>query len=103
VDAFARLQPHLGPGERLLWWGGPDPRVWFTRADLLHIPFTLIWWGFFVFSEVLAIRNGDPADNPLLLALLLLGLYLVFGRFFYKRLRKARTACGITLLAPIFP
>jgi hypothetical protein len=44
VDAAAQLQldPHLRAGERLLWCGRPDPRVWLTPAGGFLIPFSML-------------------------------------------------------------
>jgi hypothetical protein len=95
-DAFARLQPHLRPDERVLWSGGPDPKVWFTRLDLFYVPFSIIFCGFWVVLGALAVRNHEPGETAFLILGVLAGLYVVLGRFIYKRYRKTRTAYGIT-------
>ena len=95
-DAIARLQPHLVQGEHVLWAGNPDPKVWLTRMDLLYVPFSLIFCGFLVFMLVLAAQSHDPAATAFVALIALPGLWLLFGRFVYKRYRKTRTAYGIT-------
>jgi hypothetical protein len=42
ADAQLQLEPHLRPGERLLWCGGPDPLVRLTPADGFLIPFSML-------------------------------------------------------------
>jgi hypothetical protein len=56
-----------------------------------------MWGGFAVFWESQVIRS----DAPILFRLwgipfVLVGCYIVFGRFIYKSRRKARTAYGLT-------
>jgi hypothetical protein len=95
-DASARLQPHLRPGERVLWSGGPDPKVWFTRMDLLYVPLSIIICGFQVFLVAITARSHDRGATAYAILVFLPGLYVLFGRFIYKRYRKTRTAYGIT-------
>lgn len=97
MDPMSELQPFLLPGERLLWAGRPDPGVWFTPGDLALIPLSILWCGFAVFWESLAVTGNGGAffiiwGVPFIAA----GLYFVVGRFFYKRYRKGRTIYGIT-------
>jgi hypothetical protein len=90
----------LRPDERVLWSGGPDPKVWFTRLDFLYVPITIIVCGFWVVLGVLMVQGYVTTRDALVKALVILGvlagLYGLFGRFIYKRYRKTRTAYGIT-------
>jgi hypothetical protein len=96
VDDYARLQAFVRPGEQLLWCGRPDPRLWFTGADLYVIPFSLVWCGFAIFWTVGASRTGGPLFGLFGVIFVAMGLYLVAGRFFYKHYRKKQTVYGIT-------
>lgn len=91
------LQRYLRPGERLLWSGRPDPGVWFTSADAFLIPFGVMWGGFAIFWETSVTSGGGPVFGMIWgTPFVAIGLYIVFGHFFYKRYRKQRTCYGIT-------
>lgn len=96
-DGWARVRPYMRPGERVLWCGRPDPRVLFAPADGFLIPFTVLWCSFAVFWEVMVARAGGPAF-PLVFGASFIGfgVYLVFGRFLYKRRRKLQTVYALT-------
>jgi hypothetical protein len=97
VDAYLELQPYLRPGERLLWSGRPDPTVWFTAADVFLIPFSIFWSGFAIFWELGVSSSGGPVFAEIWgIPFVVIGLYMIFGRFFYKQYRKKRTCYGIT-------
>lgn len=95
VDPYL-LQRYLRPGERLLWSGCPDPAATFTPADAFLIPFSVMWGGFAVFWEVGVSAGGPNFGTIWGLPFVAIGLYFIFGRFFYKRYRKRRTCYGIT-------
>lgn len=96
-DAWQRLEPFLQPGERLRWAGRPDPKVHFTKADIYLVPFSLLWGGFAMVWETLAITGDSPAHFALWgIPFVLMGLYFIFGRFIYKRRRKLTTVYGLT-------
>ena len=87
----------MWPGERLLWHGAPDPRVRFTQADMFRVPFSIFWCAFFVRWWFGVVAEGAPAWFYLVGAPLTgAGLYMLAGRFAYKRYRKTRTTYGIT-------
>jgi hypothetical protein len=84
-------------GEPPLWTGRPDARVWLGQADLLLVPMTVVWAGFAVFWNVMAWRGRAPVPFRLFgIPFLLIGAYLVVGRFFVKRRRKQRSEYAIT-------
>ncbi|HUA40131.1 MAG TPA: hypothetical protein VMA32_01080, partial [Streptosporangiaceae bacterium] len=96
MDAYLQLQQYLRPGERLLWSGRPDPTVWLTAADMFMIPFSILWGGFAIFWEI-GVSSGGPNFGTIWgIPFVALGLYMIFGRFFYKKYRKKRTCYGIT-------
>jgi len=104
VDPYlqAELQPELQPDEHVLWAGRPNPDRLFSGADIFLIPFSLLWGGFAIFWETLAItaiaRAGSPAAFfPVFgLPFVAIGLYLIFGRFVVKRYMKRRTVYAVT-------
>jgi hypothetical protein len=96
-DSEEQLREYVRPGERLLWIGRPDPDVLFTASDLFVVPFSLLWGGFAFFWEGSVIVTGA---GPLFvlwgIPFVAIGLYMIVGRFFYKRRRKRRTAYALT-------
>jgi len=100
------LQSELLGGERLLWTGQPDPRVIFERVDIFLVPFSLLWGGFALAWEagVLGLGvfgEGHRSAVPWFFVLwgipfVLVGLYFIAGRFFYKAWRKRRTYYALT-------
>jgi hypothetical protein len=96
-EARSRILPLLRQGERLLWVGRPDARVRFSGADAFLVPFSVLWGGFAVFWEVMAITT---VRQPLFIIwgipFVLLGLYFIFGRFIVKKRRKLTTIYAVT-------
>jgi len=91
------IRGQLGPGEHLLWAGSPSPGVTLQLADALLIPFSLLWGGFAVFWEYEVIATGAPLVMRLFgLPFVLVGLYLIVGRFFVDAWRRGRTFYGLT-------
>lgn len=97
------LTPHLDPGEKLLWSGQPPSGIRFRAQDAFLIPFSLFWCGFVIFWEFMAARQASKAPGPIGmifplwgLPFVLVGLYLVFGRFLADSYGRARTAYGVT-------
>jgi hypothetical protein len=97
VDERKRLAPLLRSGETLRWTGRPDPNVLFSKADLLFVPFSLLWGGGAIVAEYRMI-TGDlhPLNAVLGIPFVLLGLYLIVGRFIHKNRRKRTTVYGLT-------
>ena len=91
-----RLPGQLRPGERLLWSGAPDPRVWLTPQDAYLIPLTVAAAAFIGFGVVIAVQSDVVFFVVWMGLVALVALYLLAGRFAYKRYRKQRTAYGIT-------
>ncbi|HET7466715.1 MAG TPA: PH domain-containing protein [Candidatus Dormibacteraeota bacterium] len=93
----AELQPELQPDEHLMWTGRPDPGSLFTAMDAFLVPFSLLWGGFAIFWESSVIAAGAPVFFLLWgTPFVLLGLYLIFGRFLVKRYTRRHTYYGVT-------
>ena len=69
----------------------------FRAADLFVVPFSLLWCGFAVFWEVLAFRGDTPWFFRVFgVPFVLIGLYIVFGRFAVDALQRRQTSYGVT-------
>ncbi len=90
------LERQLQPDEWVAWAGGPDPAKRANRADAFLIPFSVMWGGFAIFWESAAIASGDPFFILWGLAFVVIGLYFMVGRFFYKANRRRRTVYAVT-------
>jgi hypothetical protein len=87
----------LEAGERLLWSGQPAQGIRLRKADALAIPFSLLWTGLFIFWETSVIRSGAPLFVRLWgIPFLLVGAYLVAGRFFVDAWQRTRTVYAVT-------
>jgi hypothetical protein len=92
MDLMDQVHRRLRADEQLLWVGAPDAGVWFTSEDVDLIPFSILWCGFMIVI-------GWQAPFPFRLWFILLvviGLYFVAGRFFYKNYRKRSTMYAVT-------
>lgn len=93
----ASLQQSLRPGEELLWSGRPDPSVVFTAADLIAVPFSIAWLGIALAWELTAQNVNAPSAFRLIGApFILIGVYLLVGRFLTRWLGKRKTIYGVT-------
>jgi len=102
-DAFGAC---LDPGEKVLWAGQPRQGIFLRASDAFAIPFSLLWGGFAIFWEIMALTMTHQGKNTSSLArilfplwgipFVLIGLYMMFGRFFVEAWRRRRIWYGIT-------
>jgi hypothetical protein len=91
------LEVYLEPGDRLVWYGIPKQGILFSKSDIFLVPFSLLWGGFAILWELLAISS----DAPLIFMLwgipfVLLGIYMIIGRFIVNALIRKKTLYGFT-------
>jgi hypothetical protein len=103
--AAQKIQPELMSDESIYWAGTPNPRVIFHSDDWTAIPFSLLWTGFFVFWEAQAsglwgTASRSSGKNTFMvfwgIPFLLLGNYMVWGRFLADAWLKRRTYYAVT-------
>ena len=103
-NALNHLETELAPGERLLWSGQPKGGFHLLRGDGFLIPFGIAWLGFSLFWMVLAFRAPREAGAEWLnfvfplfgIPFVLVGIYLVGGRYWFDARKRAQTALAIT-------
>jgi hypothetical protein len=100
------INKELASDEKLLWAGMPKQGTIFKGSDVLMVPFSLLWGGFAIFWEYMALTMVPKAQNapdgfallfPLFgIPFVVIGLYMIFGRFIYDAKKRARTYYGLT-------
>ncbi len=91
------ISPYLERNEKLLWTGKPKTGFAFRSTDIFMIPFSLLWLGFAIFWMGAAYILGAPWYFVLFGApFVVVGLYLLFGRFIIDKYQRAHTLYGLT-------
>ncbi|MBI5373937.1 MAG: hypothetical protein HZA77_00770 [Candidatus Schekmanbacteria bacterium] len=103
VETDNVLRSEIDSDEQLIWSGKPQQGILFRSSDIFMIPFSLLWGGFAIFWEVMAItstrKTPNSVDNVFSLfgiPFVLVGLYMIFGRFIVEAIQRNKTYYGIT-------
>src|ERR1039458_3086202 len=105
-DSQSVIRQQLGPQEQLLWSGKPRGGIRLRASDALMIPFSLLWGGFAIFWETMVLHSGQKSTHSgrpvsIFMALwgipfVLVGLYMIVGRFFVDARMRGKTFYGVT-------
>lgn len=94
------LSSSVALGQVVLWCGRPDARVVFMPADLVLIPFTVLWSGLAILIGVVALNGGSRMPTGIAISIIMVfglaGLYLLVGRFVVKAILNAKTSFVVT-------
>jgi hypothetical protein len=101
---MAAIQSELTSGESVLWAAQPKAGVILHREDWYLIPFSLLWGGFAIFWEAgvsgfWGSTRGHTAPFFFMLwgvPFVLMGQYLIWGRFVYAAWLKKCTHYAVT-------
>jgi hypothetical protein len=103
ANAASEIEQELSPGERLVWSGQPRGGIQLRAVDWFAIPFSIFWCGFAIFWETMALTATAKTPGPVGIAFplfgvpfVLIGLYLLLGRFFVDARVRGRTWYGVT-------
>jgi len=91
------IRTKLDDGEQLLWSGQPRQGLLLQPMDAALIPFSLLWGGFAFYWEYEVVTSHQFWVLQLWgIPFVLLGLYLVVGRFFMDSYLRSQTYYGLT-------
>jgi hypothetical protein len=83
--------------QELRWIGRPPSGIRLRAADAYLIPFSLMWGGFAIFWETMAFKGNAPVFFRIWgVPFVLIGVYMILGRFFYDAYRRSQTWYGVT-------
>jgi len=95
-DASNIIQTELGTREQVLWSGVPRRGFALRKSDIMLIPFSIMWGGFAIIWETSVLRSDVLLMKLWGIPFVLVGLYMIVGRFFVDRWQRDRTFYGVT-------
>ena len=97
VELQQEIARELTGGERLLWSGQPRHGLMLRASDTALIPFSILWAAFAFFWEGTVWKTNAPWIFKLWgIPFVLVGIYIVAGRFVADAWMRKRTAYGVT-------
>ena len=92
-----QLTSELATSETVVWFGQPRQGIVLRSVDAFLIPFSLLWGGFAIFWEISTFVIGAPAFFSLFgLIFVVIGIYLIVGRFFVDAKQRTQTFYAVT-------
>ena len=102
IDDPNPISAQLFAGERIVWTGQPKQGLVLGARDFLLIPFSLLWGGFAIFWNASVWTIPSTGEGPDWffrlwgLPFLIIGLYVIAGRFLHDALLRRRLTYGVT-------
>lgn len=92
------IEAALDRGERIIWSGRPRQGVMLRGADAFAIPFALLWTSIPTFGVLSSLARPQANSFAFFPALpfVLIGLYLLIGRFFVDAAQRSKTFYALT-------
>ena len=90
------FEPYLLPDEEIIWEDQPNATNLFSLQNLYMIPFSLLWGGFALVWEAMALMDGPSFFILWGIPFVIVGQYMIWGRFIYKYLSRRQTYYAIT-------
>lgn len=91
---------YFNEGEEILWFSSPDKVKYFTPSDIFMIPFTVILGGIMLiysYSVFMLMLSGESIMFSISgITFFLLGLYIIFGRIWYRHKRLSKNLYFVT-------
>ncbi len=95
-DTSQVIRTELAPNERLLWSGRPGTGLRLRGSDIYMIPFSLLWAGFAFFWEASVLAGGIWFFALWGIPFVLVGLYILFGRFLIDAWQRSKSYYGVS-------